>query len=183
MMPLYYNQLKYASVPYPAPGYEKATVKSSGCGPTSLAMIVEGLTGESFPPPDAAAFAIACGARVSGGTNMGKLSQAGAEKFGLTLSRTSDEASLIAALKGGSWAIANVGGNRDGYTGLFSNGGHYVVCRGLCADGRIIVWDPGYYSGKFNVAGRKGKVEVCGNDCYVSAENLALDAANRNPRY
>ena len=35
------NQNDYASIPYPAPGYEKATIKSSGCGVCSAVMAGE----------------------------------------------------------------------------------------------------------------------------------------------
>jgi len=180
---MYYNQYDYSHVPYPASGYANATVASSGCGVCSASMVVEGLTGQAFPPDQSAAYAIRAGARVSGGTDMRLLSSCLCRDFGLTCSKTDNADELMAHLKLGGWAIANVGGDRTGYTGLFSNEGHYIVVRGIASDGRCIVWDCGYYYGKFNKTGRAGKVTVSNNDCYVSVENLDADCANRSPRY
>ena len=79
-------------------------------------------------------------------------------------------------------AIANVGGNRPGYIGVFSDGGHYVVVADLVGS-KAIVLDPGYYAGKFNKPGRSGKVSVAGNKCICNMSVLADDTANRAPAY
>ena len=180
---MYYNQRDYGHVPYPAKGYEAATLKSGGCGPCCAAMVAEGLTGLSFPPEAAAALAISTGARVSGGTHMGTLGAALAARFGLRVSESSAPEALTACLGAGGWAIANVSGNRAGYTGLFSDGGHYVTVRAIEADGRLAVWDPGYYTGKLDREGRRGRAEVRGNDILVTPRELELDCAGRSPRY
>jgi len=178
---MYYNQNNYAHVPYPAPGYEKATVKSGGCGVCCAAMVVEGLTGGSFPPEQAAAFAIKSGARVSGGTDFRVLGKALAKAYGLTLTCSSDAAELTAHLCRGGWAVVNVGGDRAGHIGVFSNAGHYIVARGM-EGGSIVLWDPGNYSGKYRRAGREG-VTVRGNDLLAAPALVDGDAANRSPRY
>lgn len=145
-------------------------------------MVVENLTGEDFAPPDCAKFAIECGARVSGGTDMKALGEALCARFGLTMSLSNSVEAMCAALDNGGVAVVNVGGDRSGYTGLFSDGGHYVVA--VCYDGgRVGVLDPGYYSGKFDKSGRRGKVEKVGDVCWCEAEDLDLDAQNRSPRY
>lgn len=180
---IYFNQNNYGGVKYPAPGYPNATVKSGGCGPTCAAMIVSNLTGQVVDPKAMAAFAIQHGARVSGGTDMDKLAKAICEHYGLQFKTTSDENTLLAHLKAGGMAIANVGGNRGNYTGVFSDGGHYVVAAGVASDGRIVILDPGYYAGKFNKAGRKGKVTVQGNNCLCDISVLGQDTSNRNPAY
>ena len=180
---LYYNQKDYGHVPYPAKGYEAATVKSGGCGPCCAAMVAEGLSGLSFPPEAATALAISTGARVSGGTHMGVLGRALGERFGLAMAESSMLKDLTACLGTGGWAIANVSGNRSGYTGLFSDGGHYVTVRAIEADGHLVVWDPGLYAGKFDREGRKGRAEVRGNDVRVAARELELDCGGRSPRY
>lgn len=150
----------------------------------SSAMIVENLTGLNADPEAMAAYAIEKGARVSGGTDMNVLAQAICSDYGLVCETTSDENELIQHLRSGGMAVANVGGNRGGYTGVFSDGGHFIVCAGLAGDGRVIVLDPGYYPGKFNLSGRKGKVEVDKNSyCYCDITVLAADTSNRNPAY
>lgn len=179
----YYNQNNYASVPYPAPGYERATVKSGGCGVCCASMIVENLTEHKNGPKTMASYAIKKGARVSGGTDMNVLAKALRQDYDLHFTTTNNESILLDHLKKGFMAIANVGGNRPGYTGVFSNGGHYVVAAGLTDDGRVIILDPGYYTGKFNKAGRAGKVKVSGNYCICDITVLAKDTENRTPAY
>lgn len=150
----------------------------------SASMIIDNLTGRQADPEAMAAYAMEKGARVSGGTDMAALAQAISADYGLTCTTTSDETELIAHLQSRGMAIANVGGNCGGYTGVFSDGGHYIVCAGLANDGRVIVLDPGYYPGKFNLLGRRGKVEVDeSNYCYCDISVLGADTANRSPAY
>ncbi len=179
----YYNQNKYSSIKYPSTANKNATVKTSGCGVCCVSMIVENMTGKNFPPAAAAAFSIQHGARVAGGTDMHKLSAAIAQIYGLTVEKTSDETKLVAHLKAGGMAIANVGGDRTGYKGVFSNIGHFIVVAGL-KNNRLIILDPGYYSGKFNKQGRAGKVIVgSNNELYTTAAVLDVDTKNRTPSY
>lgn len=180
---VYYNQNNYPNVPYPSTSAPKATVKSGGCGPTCAAMIVSNLTSKVVDPKAMATYAIQKKARVAGGTDMHVLSKAIAADYGLTYATTNDESVLLQHLRSGGMAIANVGGNRPGYKGVFSDGGHYVVVAGIAQDGRVIVLDPGYYAGKYNKSGRKGKVAVRGNECLCNMSVLAQDTANRSPAY
>jgi hypothetical protein len=179
----FYNQNNYAHVPYPSSNLPKATVKSGGCGVVSASMIVENLTGQAVPPDKMAPYAISKGARVAGGTDMNVMAKSISSDYGLTFKTTNEEKLLSEHLKKGHMAIANVGGNRSGYVGVFSDGGHYVVVAGLTSDGKVIVLDPGYYVGKFNMAGRKGKVTVQGNNCICDMAVLAKDTENRSPAY
>ncbi len=179
----YFNQNDYGNVPYPSPTAPKATVKSGGCGPTCAAMIVSNLTSKVVDPKAMATYAIQKKARVSGGTDMQVLSKAIAADYGLTYATTNDESVLLQHLRSGGIAIANVGGNRPGYKGVFSDGGHYVVVAGIASDGKAMVLDPGYYAGKFNKFGRVGKVKVVGNVCYCDIGVLAKDTEIRKPAY
>jgi hypothetical protein len=179
----YFNQNNYPNVLYPSPSLPSATVKTGGCGVVCGAMIVSNLTNKTVDPKAMAAYAMKKGARVNGGTEMTILAKALCTDYPLNFSTTNDENALIAHLKEGGMAIANVGGNRSGYVGVFSDGGHYIVAAGLTGDGRVIVLDPGLYNGKFNKKGRKGKVDVRGNECLCDMSVLAQDTANRSPAY
>lgn len=173
-----YNQFDYPNVPYPGPGRPDATVKSGGCGPTSMAMVVETLCpGVSFAPAAAAAYARSAGARAPSGTDMGVLSKRAAEKFRLTLSVTSAISALLAHLRAGGIAVANVAGN-----GMFSTGGHYLVVLAE-QDGLLTIADPGLYSGKYASAKRRAAVKVVGKLLRAAPETLDKDCAGRNPRY
>ncbi len=179
---MYYNQNNYPELPYPHPSRPDATVKSSGCGPCCASMIVEGLSGQAFPPEVSAPFAISAGARASSGTDMSVLAPRLSGAFGLPYAMANTADALTKALDEGAWAIANVGGDRAGYTGLFSQGGHYIVVKGV--NGQMLtVWDPNYYPGKFDKPGRKGRVTIKGNDIFVSLADLQQDTEQRWPRY
>lgn len=178
----YYNQKNYSQVPYPHAAHPTATVATSGCGVCCMSMVVEGLTGKKWGPKQSAEYSISIGARASGGTDMARLGRQAAAKFGLVYSVTSDIERLVEAVQGGAWAIANVGGDRPGYVGLFSDSGHFVAVRGIKA-GRLIVWDPMLYAGKFSKQGRAGKVTLEGNDAYVMPAFLDKDCETRYPRY
>lgn len=178
----YYNQNNYGHVPYPSPTLPSATVKSGGCGVCCGAMIVSSMTDKIVDPVAMAAYAIAKGARVAGGTDMNVLAKAICADYGLVFSTTNDEAALLKHLAAGGMAVVNVGGNRTGWTGVFSSEGHFIVAAG-CNGNTVTIMDPGYYAGKFNLAGRKGKVTVSGNFCYCDISVLASDTANRNPAY
>jgi len=179
----YYNQHNYPNVPYPNPDLPKATIKSGGCGVCCASMIVENMTAHQIGPKLMATYAINKRARVSGGTDMNVLAKALAADYGLTVKATNDEAELLNHLRAGGMAIANVGGNRGGWIGVFSDGGHFIVVAGLTDAGKVIVLDPGYYSGKFNGAGRKGKVTISGNQCICDISVLGKDTENRSPAY
>lgn len=176
-----YNQHNYAHVPYAAPGFEKATVKSGGCGVVAASMIVENLSGSAFPPERSAAYSIHIGSRVRGGTDMRKLSSSVSKEFGLELETSDSASALLACLKCGGMAIANVGGDRGGYRGVFSSGGHYVVVFGVRGD-RLEIADPGLYDGKYEKSYRS-MVTVDGDVLLASSAVLDRDCANRTPKY
>ena len=177
----YYNQLDYGSTPYPHAAHPNATLRTAGCGVCCIAMTVEALTDQRFPPWEAALLSLSIGARVAGGTDMVRLGKAAAKQFGLVYGATNDISALMDHLENGV-AIANVGGDRPGHKGLFSDGGHYVFVAGT-EDGRLAVRDPGYYPGKYDKPGRAGKAEVRGNDVLVQPAALDEDCRNRWPRY
>lgn len=178
----YYNQRGYPNTPYPSPSAKTATVKSGGCGVCCGAMIVANLTGQDVDIPAFAAYCIKSGARVSGGTDMRRLANVICRDYGLKYETTNDSGRLLEHLATGGMAVANVSGNRKGYTGVFSDSGHYVVV--AAADGNTLsVLDPAMYAGKYNLAGRKGKVAVVGNVCQCDVSVLAKDVYGRSPAY
>lgn len=176
-----YNQRNYGHVAYPAPGYEGATLKSAGCGPCSAAMMAEQLTGQTHGPEEMAELAMAVGARVSGGTDLRRLGSALCPRLGLKMETGSSKQLLLDCLERGGVAICNTSGDREGYTGLFSSGGHYVCAVGLTREGLVRVWDPNRYAGKYEGPGRKGRVQLDGDDVLVPAGGLLADCAEREP--
>ena len=102
-------------------------------------------------------------------------------RLGLEMETGSSKQLLLDCLERGGVAICNTSGDREGYTGLFSSGGHYVCAVGLTREGLVRVWDPNRYAGKYEGPGRKGRVQLDGDDVLVPAGGLLADCAEREP--
>ena len=179
--PVFYCQLDYADRPYPGPD-GRGTIADNGCGPCCAAMVAENLLGVSFPPWEAAELAIACGAREKPGTDLYIFAPVFAQKMGLNLTVTEsvDEGMMfLRAHKG--LIIANTRGDRpeDGWIGVFSDSGHYIVLAG--ADGtQVRVWDPMYRPGRYEVPGRRGKVRMEGQEALADVSVIREDCHERS---
>lgn len=172
------NQNDYPNLGYPAAGYEKATIKSGGCGVCAAVNAVGALTGKQVPVGEMRDLAVSGGARVPGGTNMAQLCVLLKREYGLTSRTTSSVLELQAHLRQGGAAICNAAGK-----GLLSTGGHYVTALGELG-GRICIADPGLYAGKYAVnARRKAAVTVSGDLIFVKAGDLDADCSGRWPKY
>lgn len=171
------NQREYPDIPYPAKGYEKATIKIGGCGVCAAINVVGALAGKAISVRVMRDLAVSGGARVSGGTDMRRLASLICARYGLTVTTTSSVAELQAHLKKGGVAICNCAGR-----GMFSTGGHYVVALGILG-GKVCIADPGLYTSKYSTTARKAKVQVSGDLIFADAETLNADCIGRAPRY
>ena len=113
------------------------SVSTSGCGATSVSMIVAYLTGNTEQTPYTL-FCEACDAgRYNGaGWDHTTLSHY-ANRYGVKTRwiRNSGK-DIVEALRAGKPVIAHMG------PGIFTSRGHYVVLRGVTADGKILINDP-----------------------------------------
>lgn len=176
---MYYNQRDY-NVPYPSASHPYATIKTSGCGVCAMSTVLETFI-NSMPPAKMAEYSISVGARADTGTDMRVLSKSVSHDYNLQTTLTDDKNALYEHVKSGSIAIANVGGDRKGYKGLFCTTGHYIVV--LWNKGKLAVLDPDYYKGKYNINGRDKKVELDYPYIYCNLDDLDKDCENRSPRY
>ncbi len=122
-----------------------STISSSGCGVTSMAMVLANLVDDSFDPiktMNEAKEGGYCGSNISG-TSSEYFSSA-SKKYGLNYeslaaSDTSSNADskIINTLSSGGLIIANVGA---GWSTVTS--GHYLVIKGITADNKLIIADP-----------------------------------------
>ena len=171
------NQNDYPGVRYPAPGYEGATIRTSGCGVCSAVNALGALKGIRLTVPQVTQLAQSCGARVSGGTNERVLLERLSRQYDLRFTTTDSLAQLQAHLQAGGVAICNVAGR-----GMFSTGGHFMAVPGM-TDGKLLIADPGLYSGKYASAKRKAAVTVCGDLLLTRPETLDADCRGRSPKY
>lgn len=185
---LYLNQLDYANVPYEhnldnggAPR-EKSNAAAAACGPCCLCMAVDRLTTKKLDLLECLKLSADHGANRQMGTSLKILGPVVAEMYDLEFSMTDDLDVLCEHLKKGGMAIANSGGDREGHTGLFTHGGHYIAVLWVEGD-TVCVLDPSYKPGKYEEEGRQGKAVVDEPFVYCSLETLAEDCANRSPAY
>lgn len=78
----------------------------------------------------------------------------------LDFEMTNDPERLRYCLRTGGAAVLHMKGDREGHTGVFSVGGHYVAAISEERDGRIAILDPSYKEGKYDKEGRRGLVEM-----------------------
>lgn len=178
----YYNQYDYKTTPYWSAAHPSATIATAGCGLCCASMVLSAF-GITVTPPEMAKIATGIGARVTTGTDMIKLSEYLKRQYKLNLGKYDDVNRLKADIKGGRVAIANVGGDRTGYKGVFSNSGHYIVVYGT-KDGDPIIYDSGYYQNKYDSSYRSARVTIGkNNQIYTDWAILNQDCSNRSPRY
>lgn len=133
---VYYNQ---ADSRWGNQKYVSKTIASTGCGPTALAIVVSTLTGTAYDPPAICEWARTGNYYVHGKGSVHSLIPDGARHFGLQVSGCSytEGQRIVDALSSGSLVVAIMS------KGHFTTGGHFIVLRGVTADGKILVADPG----------------------------------------
>lgn len=122
--------------------YSSTTFALTGCCPTSLAMVYQGLTGNTDKSPyDMGQLARNGGYETQYDGTDGTFLLETADQLGLSCTQLTPIASNITStLSAGKMLIINVG------PGDFTTSGHYIVACGLNDDGKVIINDP--YSAK-----------------------------------
>lgn len=173
----YFSQAdsRWGSIMYSNHGDKSQTIKTSGCGPTSAAMIVSSSKGMITPPTMAKIFVDNGYRTYSNGTAWSAWSFV-ADYFGFNeYYTTTSDTKMFSYLKTDK--------NKDGISdyfvvascasGLFTTSGHYITIMGN-KDGVLTVYDPYTYAGKFTTASRKAaNVTVSGNAAYVTESNFS----------
>ena len=122
-------------------GYEKygktSSIAESGCGPTSLAMVVSSLTNKKVYPDEVAEYSAENGYRCEGSGSYWSLIPTYSRKQGLTVTKISkyEPQKVLEKLEQGLPVIAIMG------KGDFTKGGHFIVLRGITKDQKILVND------------------------------------------
>lgn len=129
----------YLQGSYKGAAWGDTNLADSGCGPTSLAMVVSYLQDKTVTPADIIAW---CGTSYLAATGSGygsswELFPAAAKHYGLGYRRVTDKGSVDTALLNGCPVIA-----REKAGSFFSARGHFIVLRGVTEDGHYLVNDP-----------------------------------------
>ncbi len=137
------------------------TISSSGCGLCSAVMVADRLIPNcEFGLKDAVAISYETNANRRKGTTYTRFAPAFCEKLGLNLEMSNDPERLRYCLRTGGVAVLHSKGDRDGYQGVFSEGGHYVVAISEERDGRIAVLDPSFREEKYTREDLRDLVEI-----------------------
>lgn len=133
---VYYNQGDYNHT-FSGPGGTN-TIKSAGCGPTSLAICISTLTGRRVTPIQVADWGAKQGLYIQGEGWSHSCPGIMANHWGLKCKKIArSKKDLKGVLKKGQLVVAVMG------PGHFTSGGHYIVLYGLNSKGQILVSDCG----------------------------------------
>lgn len=165
--PVYYSQIdsRWRNHPYTITGNPKQTIGTSGCGPTSAAMVVSTIKG-TIIPPDMGDLFLRNGFRTTNNGTYHSAFKWTANYFGIDFKTVNSTYAMADAVSEGYLTVVACG------KGLWTTGGHYIVVMGREGD-TLKVYDPYLYNGKFNSYGRQAAgVRVEGTTAYVSIENF-----------
>lgn len=162
----YYSQLdsRWSSKMYSSVGNTSQTIGTSGCGPTSSAMVVSSIKGNITPDTMSSLYTQYGYRSASQGTYWSAFKWT-ADVFDIGYSECYKLDDAVEKLKDNHYIIASCN------QGLFTYGGHFIVLIGVEGD-YIKVYDPYLYNGKFEVSSRRGLATVSGNTVYVSIDNF-----------
>lgn len=162
----YYNQTdsRWANHRYSSIGDSSQTIGTSGCGPTSAAMVVTGIKGTITPDIMGDLF-VQYGYRSANNGTYWSAFRWTADVFDIGYQETSSLDTAVNLVRNNNYVIVSCA------NGLFTTGGHFIVIVGIEGD-TLKIYDPYLYSGKFDTSTRRGKVTVSGNTVYCSIENF-----------
>ena len=164
------NDKKWADVIYSSKKPHTETIKSSGCGICSAAMIISNLTDTYIEPPKMAEYSVKHGFRIDGvGTDWGLYKKI-SEDYNLKYKQTTDIEKAIECVKNGGMVVCSTSG---GENKLFSTGGHLFLMTGISGE-EIEFYDVGIYSGKYDTAYRKQRCRVKNDFVYVKKNEAKI---------
>lgn len=184
----YINQLEYPDVKYPTgldienSPFHQESIKKAGCGLCSLIMVVNHITNKTPTIQELIELSHSHQANREIGTNLSILSPHIAKLHNLSYSNTDSITEAIDCLQNNGRVIANVGGDRDDYIGVFSKGGHYITLTHF-NDDLFTILDPSWEIEKFTITGRTGKVTQNNHILSCHKDIISKETDNRSPAY
>ena len=162
----YYNQTdsRWNNHMYSSIGDNSQTIGTSGCGPTSAAMVVTAIKG-TITPPEMGDLFVQYGYRSASNGTYWSAFRWVADVFDIGYQECSSLDTAVNLARNNNYVIVSCA------NGLFTTGGHFIVIVGIEGD-TLKIYDPYLYSGKFDTSTRRGKVTVSGNTVYCSIDNF-----------
>ena len=162
----YYSQIdsRWSNKMYSSTGNASQTIGTSGCGPTSAAMIVTATKG-TITPDEMADLFVEYGYRSANNGTYLSAFRFVADTFDIEYKETYKLDEAVNLLRDNHYLVVSVN------NGLFTTGGHLMCIVGIDVN-MLKIYDPYLYAGKFETSTRRGKVTVEGNTVYCSIENF-----------
>ena len=162
----YYSQLdnRWRYNMYSSINDVSQTIGTSGCGPTSAAMVVSSIKG-NITPDQMANLYTQYGYRSANQGTYWSAFKWTADVFDIGYSECYKLDDAVAKLKDNHYIIASCN------QGLFTYGGHFIVLIGV-ENNYIKIYDSYLYNKKFDVSSRRGKADIKGNTVYVSIDDF-----------
>ena len=156
-----------------------ATMASSGCGPTAMAMALSDATNSRITPTQTARLAQAMGDRDETGVNWNFVGDA-ANYYGVNAIQSLNPSKnfIESSLRTGSPLVLS--GQSDGSSNsIYTSSGHYVVANGIDGSGNVMINDPRgrMYSHGVSVS---DILKDTGSAWLIGSNLNALSSANRN---
>lgn len=137
---VYYNQREE---PWGSASYGNGwlgTIAANGCGPTSMAMVLSSMLGQTVTPIEMANFATQNGHVMPGdGGSYWSLFPGAATSYGIKCTQSYSRSEIIDALSNGALVILSQNNALGNY---WTYGGHFIVLTGITDSGNITVADP-----------------------------------------
>lgn len=135
---VYFSQKdnRWAGKYYDTRKNKKQTIRSGGCGPTSLAIVYSSLQEEVMDPAAMADFAMEYGYCAAPQGSYRSLFVSGAEQLGLKCYYAGEDLGKAMEYLSQDCLIVSLMG-----PGIFCDGGHFVVIRGVTEDGKLLLAD------------------------------------------
>lgn len=139
---------KWGSLPYGGSG----TICSSGCGPSSFAMLATLLSGTTITPEETTKIAGDAGMHIKGKGSSHDITRVLSEHYGfdyedLNQYSKSQQIDIISQKLREGWVIHLSGKGQN----PFSNGGHFIGIRGITSDGKWLLVDSSGSRGEANM--------------------------------
>lgn len=122
--------------------YGSSTIRKSACGVVSMCMVINGLIpNTNIMPPELANWSANNGYYIAGAGTAWSIFDGLASKYNLRMKNMSrnNPQEILNELKQGHPVVVSMS------PGHFTKGGHFITLRGVTADGKILVNDPGSY--------------------------------------
>lgn len=136
----YYNQMdeRWCNEMYG----KSQTIGYGGCGPTAMAIVVSSLTDTIINPKEMSVWAYEHGYCCEGNGSYHSLIPGAATAYGLSVQGAGrgEAQKIVDALADGKLVVALMS------PGHFTTSGHFIVLRGVTAEGKLLVADPVSYS-------------------------------------